>query len=177
MKYLFIVLVFFITAANLPSQNLQVGDKAPDIVMKGPDGKEMQLSSLRGKMVLIDFWASWCRPCRKENPEIVKTYHEYKDKTFENGEGFTVFSVSLDSKQANWEKAIQADNLTWEYHVSDLKGWDNEAARKYEVSSIPQSYLIDGDGIIVAVNPRGGKLESALKKQQSKKGIFSLFDF
>lgn len=177
MRYLFIIFTFFISAATTPGQDLEVGDKAPDIVMNGLNGKEMQLSSLRGKMVLVDFWASWCRPCRKEHPEIIKTYQEYKNEDFKNGKGFTVFSVSLDNKRSSWEKAIQADQLPWQYHVSDLKGWDNAAARKYGVSSIPQSYLIDGDGIIVAVNPRGGKLENALKKQLNKKGIFSFFDF
>lgn len=173
MKYLFIILIFL--AIDGLGQNLKVGDKAPEITMKDIHGKELKLSSLKGKVVLIDFWASWCGPCRKENPEIVKTYQEYKDKAFKNGDGFTVFSVSLDSKQAAWEKAVTTDNLTWDYHVSDLKGWDNKAARLYHISSIPQSYLIDGDGNIIAVNPRGGALEKELRKIRKKNSPF--FDF
>ncbi len=175
MSFLLILLAAFVFSADGPAQSLKVGDKAPDIVMATPEGKEIKLSSLQGQMVLIDFWASWCRPCRKENPEIVKTYHEYKDTEFKNGKGFTVFSVSLDNKDVAWTKAIEADKLTWEHHVSDLKGWNNEAARKYEVRSIPQSYLIDGDGVIVAINPRGSELEKQLKRHLKKKSFFNFW--
>ncbi len=173
MKYLFLLLTFF--AVKTSGQDLKIGDKAPEITMKDIHGNEVKLSSLKGKVVLIDFWASWCKPCRKENPEIVKAYQDFRDKAFKNGDGFTVFSVSLDSKRTAWEKAITSDNLTWEYHVSDLKGWENKAARLYHIASIPQSYLIDGDGDIIAVNPRGGALERELKKFRKKNNPF--FDF
>jgi len=173
MRYIVILLIFF--TFNLSGQDLKVGDTVPDITMEGLNGQIIKLSSLRGKVVLVDFWASWCKPCRKENPEIVKIYEEYQDQEFKNGNGFTVFSVSLDMKHAAWEKAVTADNLTWKYHVSDLKGWDNAAAREYGVSAIPQSYLIDGNGRVIAVNPRGGELEKELRKFR-KRGI-SLFDF
>lgn len=157
-------------------QELKVGDKAPEITQTMVTGEEFNLSELRGKMVLIDFWASWCKPCRKENPNIVEVYKKYKDETFKNGEGFTVLSVSLDFKKDAWKKAIKADNLKWPYHVSDSKGWRNHAAQTYQVKSIPASFLIDGDGIIVGMNLRGDDLESALKKQRKKKFFFSSKD-
>jgi thiol-disulfide isomerase/thioredoxin len=165
MKHIFIVLFVSILLFNVEAQNVgtNVGDKAPELIYKSPEGKDIALSSLRGKMVLIDFWASWCRPCRAENPNVVRAYKEYKDKKFQNGEGFTVYGVSLDRNKEYWINAIKADNLTWT-HVSDLKYWNSEAARKYRVRSIPSNFLIDGDGIIVAKNLRGVRLEQTLKK-------------
>lgn len=134
------------------------GDLAPEIIMDDPDGNPIALSSLRGKVVLIDFWASWCAPCRKENPNVVKTYNEYKDK------GFTVYSVSLDQKKDAWVKAIENDNLVWPNHVSDLKGWENEAAQAYGVNSIPATFLLDRNGNIIDSNLRGGRLEQRLQE-------------
>ena len=134
------------------------GDLAPEIVMNDPDGNPLALSSLRGKIVLIDFWASWCAPCRKENPNVVKTYEEYKDK------GFTVYSVSLDQDKNAWVKAIENDNLVWPNHVSDLKGWENEAAQAYGVNSIPATFLLDRNGKIIDSNLRGGRLEQRLQE-------------
>lgn len=133
------------------------GDMAPDIVMNDPSGQEIKLSSLRGKVVLLDFWASWCGPCRRENPNVVRAYDKYKDQ------GFEVFSVSLDSDANRWRAAIEQDQLKWPYHVSDLAGWRNAAAREYGISSIPHTMLIDRDGSILATHLRGGGVESALR--------------
>lgn len=144
--------------AQLPQPQPEVGDMAPDIVLKDSTGKDLKLSSLRGKVVLIDFWASWCGPCRQENPNVVRTYEQYKDK------GFTIFSVSLDQDRGRWINAIAKDKLSWPSHVSDLKGWQSAGAQLYRVNSIPATFLIDKDGKIIAKNLRGGKLESELQK-------------
>lgn len=170
------LIVSLIISLQTFGQELKVGDKAPDIVQNLVTGEEFHLSELKGKMVLIDFWASWCKPCRHENPNIVEVYKKYKAESFKNGEGFTVLSVSLDFKKPAWEKAIKTDGLEWPYHVSDNKGWRNEAAQTYNVKSIPASFLIDGDGIIVGIDLRGDDLESALKKQRKKKFFFSSGD-
>lgn len=136
----------------------QIGQVAPDIEMTSIDGGTYKLSDLRGKVVLLDFWASWCGPCRRENPNVVRAYAEYKDK------GFEVFSVSLDSKQDRWEKAIAQDGLTWPYHVSDLKGWKNAAAALYDVHSIPATFLLDKEGKVVGTKLRGPALDRKLEE-------------
>jgi thiol-disulfide isomerase/thioredoxin len=143
---------------------LNVGDVAPEIELPDPNGKEIKLTSLRKSVVLIDFWASWCKPCRIENPTIVAVYNKYKDKKFKNGKSFKIYSVSLDRDLAAWKKAITDDNLTWTEHVSDLKAWQSSAAQLYGVNSIPTNFLIDGNGVILAKRLRGEQLEAELKK-------------
>lgn len=135
---------------------LALGNVAPDISLPNPDGVVTNLASLRGKVVLIDFWASWCHPCRRENPNVVRMYNDY------NKEGFEVFSVSLDKDHDKWVRAIETDGLRWT-HVSDLKFWQSAAAKKYGVKSIPFTVLIDRDGTILGKNLRGADLEAKLK--------------
>lgn len=160
------------------SAKIRVGEPAPEIALPGPDGKVRRLSDYKGKLVLIDFWASWCGPCRKANPHVVEIYHKYKSK------GFDVFSVSLDgldsrtaerfsqegvlkeqmdAQKQRWVAAIQQDQLAWDGHVSDLKKWECAPAGDYGVRSIPQTFLVGRDGKIAAVNPRNDLEQQILK--------------
>ena len=143
---------------NSPASKVAIGAIAPELEFPDPEGKMRKLSDLRGKVVLVDFWASWCGPCRRENPNVTNIYSKYHDK------GFEVFSVSLDSDAASWKRAIEADKLVWPNHVSDLKKWQSKAAAIYGVSSIPSTFLLDKEGRIVQRNLRGADLERAVKQ-------------
>ena len=142
-------------AAN---EKLAIGKEAPEIALPNPEGDTVKLSSLKGNYVLLDFWAAWCKPCRVENPNLVKTYKKFQDEKFE------IFQVSLDRNRSDWVNAIEKDNLGSWYHVSDLKFWNSQAAQKYNIRSIPANFLLNKQGEIMAKNLRGDDLPAKLNE-------------
>lgn len=153
-----------IEAANKPQaqqrqsqQDVNIGKQVTELNFPSPNGEVISLESLKGNYVLVDFWASWCKPCRMENPNVVKLYNKYKEK------GFTVYNVSLDTDKNRWTNAIKQDNLSWPNHVSDLKGWKTAATKIYQFRGIPYTMLVDPEGKIIATKLRGPQLEQQLK--------------
>lgn len=143
--------------SNVKPGAIAIGQPAPEIALADPKGKIITLSSFKGKYVLVDFWASWCGPCRGENPNVVQAYEKFKKKNF------TVLGVSLDESKEDWEDAIKADNLNWQ-HISDLKKWESTVVSTYKIEGIPYNVLVDPNGIVVATELRGPALEEALNK-------------
>lgn len=162
----FAISIVFTLLVSLPavSQNSDmVGKTAPMIEGVTPDGRIVALKDLRGKVVLVDFWASWCGPCRAESSTLVKAYKTFRNKKGPKGEGFEIYSVSLDVNNERWKKAIAADKLEWSSHVCDFNGWRSGLASSYGVRQIPSNFIIDKDGRVMAANLRGDELIAFLK--------------
>ena len=153
MKNVIVLALLLLSVAT--NAQVKVGQSAPEISLPGTNGNIINLSSLKGKVVLIDFWASWCGPCRRANPSVVKLYEKYKDK------GFEVFGVSIDSKKNGWLKAIEHDKIKYT-QVNDKDGWNAATAAKYGVDAIPATFLLNEEGVIVAVDAEGNDLEEKI---------------
>ena len=158
MKILNIIILIGFLSVSIDSVQAQViglniGNEAPELNFWNQDStKQIALSSLRGKIILVDFWASWCGGCRIDNTYLVPIYRKYKSKEFKQANGFDVYSVSLDYKRTNWVSAISHDSLEWNNQVSDLKGWNSQAATLYSITAIPANFLVDENGIIIGKN-------------------------
>ena len=152
MKKIFLFVVLLLSSIGFSQE---VGSAAPDFTITNSAGETIRLSDLKGKIVLVDFWASWCGPCRAENPNVVNAYEKYKNKNF------TILGVSLDDNKANWMEAIKADKLNW-LQISDLKKWESVAVNAYQIDGIPFNVLLDPEGKIVATDLRGDALQNTL---------------
>lgn len=168
--YLLLAGVLFLVNTKAQAvHGIRLGYPAPELAFPTPSGDTIKLSDLRGNYVVLDFWASWCGPCRRKNPEFVTLYQQFKNSKFDNGKvGFTFYSYSLDKSKEAWVVAIANDGLTWPNHTSDLKGWSAQGAAVYGVNSIPRTFLIDPQGNIVMMNPSIDAINYYLQERLSK---------
>lgn len=157
---------FYLNISSGPTmdENIKVGTKIEEISMPSLYGEMLSTEDLKGKIVLIDIWASWCRPCRLENPNLVQTYAQYHNQIFKNADGFEIYSISIDQDKLSWERAIKKDQLSWNYHVNDFKGWNSPIIEKFKIEGIPSNILIDKNGKVIATNLRGKELGKELEK-------------
>lgn len=162
-----LIVSFFFNSRNTPTFEvpLEIGSQLSPINLPNKVGENFSTEVFDGKLVLIDFWASWCRPCRMENPHLVNTYEAFKNEKFKNGNGFEIYSISLDQDRETWLATLDKDKLNWVGHVCDFNGWDSPIVVKYQVKSIPANILIDGNHKIIATNLRGDNLADKLKEQ------------
>lgn len=142
------------------------GTKLPDVTLPNLEGKDMSLSDLEGNIVLVDLWASWCKPCRKQHPYLVELYQKYENVLFQDSSRFIIYQVSLDQDGDAWRKAIKSDKLYWPHHVSELKGWNTDVVELYDIESIPASFLIDTKGQIIGKNLRIFEIEKILERRR-----------
>ena len=158
-----LVVLWSISPVRAQPTGLAIGNKSPEIILPSPKGDTIRLSTFKGKIVLIDFWATWCSPCVQEQSDLKRLYARYKNSKFTNGNGFEIFGVSLDAKKPAWEDFIRKQNIDW-IQVSDLKFWSSPVAKTYNIQEFPYNLLIDANGVILSKNLHGADLENGIAK-------------